>query len=103
MAFEAACAVDELWAGELLARRVGGRPVLLARLGEEVLAYEDRCAHLGVALSAGRLCGERLVCSAHEWEFDLASGRGVNPAGICLRRFPVRLEDGHILVDVEQA
>jgi toluene monooxygenase system ferredoxin subunit len=103
MAFETACTSDEIWTGEMLARRVAGRPVLLARVGGVVLAYEDRCPHLGVALSGGRLSGSTLTCAAHLWEYDLASGRGINPASACLRRFPVRIEDGRVFVDVEGA
>lgn len=91
----------ELWAGDLVAARVAGTPVLVVRLGDEVHAYQDRCAHLGVALSGGTLDGCVLTCSAHHWQYDVSTGRGVNPASACLVRYPIRIEHGVIYVEVE--
>ena len=101
MTFQRAVALGDLSSGEMLGCRVGARRVLLARVGEEVHAYEDRCAHLGVPLSEGKLNDTRLMCHAHYWEYDLVTGCGVNPSGVCLVRFPVRVEDGIVLVDVD--
>jgi toluene monooxygenase system ferredoxin subunit len=95
MAFVRVAALEELWTGEPASRQ----GVLLLRRGDTVLAYEDRCAHLGVALSEGRLEGDTLTCSAHEWTYDVRTGRGINPASACLKAFPVRIEDGQVWVD----
>jgi toluene monooxygenase system ferredoxin subunit len=100
MSFQRAARADDLWVGELRAVVVSGTRVLLVRLPEGVRAYEDRCAHKGVALSAGALAGTTLTCSAHAWQYDLATGRGVNPASACLRRFEARVEGDDVLVDV---
>jgi toluene monooxygenase system ferredoxin subunit len=91
----------ELWIGDLVAARIAGTPVLVVRLGDEVHAYEDRCAHLGVALSEGTLDGMVLTCSAHHWQYDVATGRGINPATACLVRFPVTIEHGVVYVELE--
>ncbi|HVZ72483.1 MAG TPA: MmoB/DmpM family protein [Polyangia bacterium] len=100
MSFERAASLRELWVGELRSVAVGGTPVLLVRLPDGVRAYEDRCAHKGVALSAGRLAGTVLTCGAHEWQYDVATGAGVNPARVCLRAFDVRVDGDDVLVDV---
>ena len=65
-----------------------------------VVAFRDCCPHLANPLSKGRLEAHVLVCSAHEWEFDVRDGRGVNPSTACLSAYPVRLEGDRILVDV---
>jgi toluene monooxygenase system protein D len=39
----------------------------------------------------------------HAWEYDVASGRGLNPANVCLRVFPVRIVGDEIEVDVDAA
>lgn len=101
MTFAKAAELDDLWAGELKGVVVAGRRVLLIRDGERVAAYEDRCAHLGVPLSQGRLEGTVLVCAAHEWRYDAATGKGVNPDSVCLRRFEVKIEGGQVWVDVD--
>ena len=103
MSFRRAAGRAELWVGEMKGVVVDGVPVLLVSLDDGLRAYEDRCAHKGVALSAGRLSGARLVCAAHEWEYDVASGNGLNPTRACLRAFPVALEGDDILVDVGDA
>jgi toluene monooxygenase system ferredoxin subunit len=103
MAFMPVLAAAELWDGDMTAVTIGGRDVLLVRLDGIVYAYENRCAHLGVALSEGRLDGHVLTCSAHHWQYDVRSGSGVNPISACLRPFPVKVEKDEVLVDVDAA
>jgi len=100
MPFEPIIADAELWDGDMTARRVDGHDLLLVRHNGVVYAYENRCAHQGVALSEGRLDGYILTCRAHHWQYDVRSGSGVNPATACLRRFAVKIEDGKVFVDV---
>ena len=103
MPFEPIIADAELWDGDMTARSVDGHDLLLVRHNGVVYAYENRCAHLGVALSEGRLDGYVLTCRAHHWQYDVRSGSGVNPATACLRRFAVKIEDGKVFVDVHAA
>ena len=51
-----------------------------------------------VRFPQGALDGGVLTCGAHEWQFDARTGRGVNPASACLRRYPVRLDGEQIFV-----
>ena len=101
MSFEAVLPDDELWAGEMRGLLVQGRRVLLVRTDETVCAYADRCAHLGVPLSQGKLEGGVITCSAHHYQYDARTGCGINPQSVRLEAFPVRLEAGRIEVDVE--
>ncbi len=103
MAFTRLGPLDELWSGEPAGRTVDGRRVLLLRRGDEVVAYEDRCAHLGLPLSGGRLEGDVLTCPAHHWSYDIRGGRGINPSSACLKPFRVKVEDGEVWVDVSDA
>jgi toluene monooxygenase system ferredoxin subunit len=89
-----------LWIGDMLAKVVDGQPIVLVRLDDAVHAYADRCVHMGVPLSQGRLDGTVLTCSAHHYRYDVRTGLGVNPREVCLTAFPVRLEEGRVLVDV---
>src|SRR5262245_35085257 len=100
--FRPAIRLDDLWSGEMTSVLVAGRRVLLVNVDGDVAAFEDRCLHKGVPLSNGTLAGRILTCSAHEWAYDVTTGCGINPASICLRRFPVLVADGVIQVDVEE-
>jgi toluene monooxygenase system ferredoxin subunit len=101
MAFARAMSLDEVWAGELTPCVIEGRRILLIRKGDSVLAFEDRCAHLGVPLSRGRLERDVLTCGAHEWQYDAATGKGINPVSARLRKYEVKIVDGQIWIDVQ--
>ena len=90
---------DDLWDGDMTSCVAQGRRILLLKLDGEIHAYEDRCAHLGVPLSTGHLEGGVLTCSAHHYEYDARTGRGVNPRSAGVRAYPVKVESGRILVD----
>lgn len=102
MAFVRVAAVDDLWSGEMRGYVVRGQKVLLVRIDESIYAYEDRCAHLGVPLSKGKLEGCLLTCSAHQWQYDVRTGAGVNPASVRLRAVPVEVSGQHIAVDIRE-
>lgn len=103
MSLQRVASLRDLWVGEMTGLVVDGVPVLLVSLPDGVHAYEDRCSHKGVALSTGHLVGTRLTCSAHAWEYDVATGAGVNPLRACLRAFPVTVQGDDVLVDVQAA
>src|SRR6185312_5705494 len=92
--------LDDIWAGEMRAVNIGAVGVLLCNLDGTLVAYENRCPHLANPLSEGVLADGVLTCAAHEWEFDVRTGRGVNPASACLHRYPVRLDGERIFVGV---
>ena len=101
MAFRRVASLEDVWDGEMRGFIVDSRKVLIIKLDGEVYACEDRCAHLGVALSDGLLESGVLTCSAHHYQYDARTGRGVNPKSVRLRTYPVAIEDGEILVDIE--
>jgi toluene monooxygenase system ferredoxin subunit len=101
MSFRIAMHEDDLWSGEMRGLVLGTTKVLLVKVGGEVRAYEDRCAHQAIALSKGKLEGHVLTCFAHEWQYDVRSGLGINPCEVRLRALPTRIDHHFILVDVD--
>lgn len=94
-----------LWHPVALSTDVGQAPLGVLLLGQAVVlwrnsahqihAWADQCPHRGAQLSLGRVCGDRLECPYHGWQFD---GRGqcvhvpalpqfVPPATHAARRF----------------
>jgi len=100
MTFHKAATLDDIWSGEKIAVEICGKPVLLVNVEGVICAYEDRCRHKGIPLSQGRLQNHVLTCSAHGWEYDARSGRGINPDRVHLRTYPVTIEGNDILVDI---
>jgi toluene monooxygenase system ferredoxin subunit len=102
MAFRKLATLDDLWSGEMLALESEGQPVLLVNVDGAICAYADICPHLRTRLSQGSLQGTVLACSTHGWEFDVRTGQGINPKAACLESFPVKVDNGEILVDVRR-
>jgi len=103
VSFRAILEVDDLWPGEMKGVIVGTIKVLIVNVDGRLYAYEDRCAHQGVELSRGRLEGTTLTCWAHQWQYDITRGLGLNPLCAALRSFPLKVEEGRILVDLDGA
>lgn len=101
MSFRKVASLDDLWSGEMMGLEVDGTSILLVNLDDRIYAYADSCPHQKSRLSEGSLTGKTLQCARHNWEFDVCTGRGINPQNACLREFPVALESGDILVDVD--
>ena len=93
--------LDEIWEGDLVTRKVDGIDVLLINIEGEVFAYRDKCPHAGTPLSQGLLEDRLLTCSTHLWQFDIVDGGiGVNPKNCRLKSYPVKVEDGKVLVRI---
>ncbi|GAA4866023.1 Rieske (2Fe-2S) protein [Actinomycetospora straminea] len=79
----------------------GGRRVLLVAVPDGVRAYDNRCPHRAWPLERGTLADGVLTCANHRYAFDVATGRGVDPAGCDLVPIPCRVdEDGTVTVSV---
>jgi nitrite reductase/ring-hydroxylating ferredoxin subunit/uncharacterized membrane protein len=83
--------------GELRGAEVDGQPVLLVRVGGEVHALADRCAHRGGALHEGELVGDCVECPLHGSRFRLSDGaveRG--PSAYPQPVYDVQVQNGRI-------
>ena len=73
-------------------------PLLLANVSGDVYAVTNRCGSSPLPLQFGALSGAELRCSFHGCVYDVRSGKRLDAAGEGLRVFPVRVEDGAVLV-----
>ena len=97
--FERAAAVDDLPDGTMRCVTIGGRDVLIANIGGEVLATDDTCTHEDASLSCGVLAGTIVRCPLHGATFDLRDGAPLDePAEEALRCHEARVEEGAIFV-----
>lgn len=103
MAFHPIMRVDELWEGDMRGVTLRDARVLVLRTGDGVFAYVDRCAHLGIPLSENAdLANDVVTCRAHEYRYDAATGKGINPRCAALVPLRTRCSDGVLYVDVQQ-
>jgi toluene monooxygenase system ferredoxin subunit len=103
VAFEKICTLDDIWEGDIAGFETSdGTEVLLAYPdGGELKAFQNICPHQHFELSDGTLDDNVLTCPAHLWQFDLHTGKGVNPADCALANYPLKLDGDDVYVDVD--
>src|SRR5947207_2955967 len=69
------CAGEELKRGPVSIELCGREFVGYRTQSGRIVVLSGRCSHLGARLGHGTVCGERLVCPLHGWEYG--------PAGMC--------------------
>lgn len=79
---------------------VNGRALALFNIAGKFYALDDVCPHRGASLGAGFVDGARVLCPAHLFDFDLATGRCSAVNGMLVATYEVRMEDEHIFVRV---
>jgi nitrite reductase/ring-hydroxylating ferredoxin subunit len=80
---------------------VEGQHVALYRVEGEVFATSDVCTHQFSLLSNGFVEGGCIECPLHAAQFDIKTGNVVSgPATTSIATYPVKRENGQVLVDL---
>ena len=112
--FIAVAKVEELKSGAMKMVMAEGREILLARVGDNYYAADNRCPHMKGDLSHGKLAGTVVTCPLHGSQFDIGSGQvvrwlkgglmsklgGALKMSKTLRVYNVKAEGGEVLVEV---
>jgi 3-phenylpropionate/trans-cinnamate dioxygenase ferredoxin component len=87
----------------LLHVEVEDEMICLANADGRIYAFRDNCSHRDFPLSSGTIIDNVVECGWHGGRFDMATGRATQlPAIKPIRTYPVRVEDGEILVSVSE-
>lgn len=104
MAWLPALPLADLKPGDLKRALVEGKTLLVLRLADGVFALEPTCPHARASLAFGVLSGDRVVCPLHLGTFDARTGAVLEPPACGgVARYPVRVEDGQVQIDLEGA
>ena len=94
--------VDDIPSGEALQVETGGLTLALVRVNEDIYCVQDVCTHEQAFLSEGFCEGHEIECPLHGSIFDVRTGEVKSlPATEPLKTYPVKVEDGAVLIDVE--
>src|SRR3990172_1911725 len=82
---------------------LGGDISLFRASDDRVFALADRCPHRGGPLSQGIVHGHYVTCPLHDFVIDLATGNAVAPDKGCTDIYPVRVEQGVVMISLDRA
>jgi nitrite reductase/ring-hydroxylating ferredoxin subunit len=111
--------VDEIAPGERRILPLGRFGIGVFNLGGQFYALNNYCPHAGAPVCAGRVTGttrsvgeyevvweregEILRCPWHGWEFSIPTGKTIVDPTRSIKTYPVRVDDGLVIVEVEGA
>jgi len=81
---------------------VGEDIALFRTTDDQVFAIRDACPHKQGPLSQGIMHGTSVTCPLHNWKIDLASGSALGPDEGCTNVFPVKVEQGKVLLSLTE-
>jgi nitrite reductase/ring-hydroxylating ferredoxin subunit len=96
--FAEALALEDLPPGASRLVRIADTEVAVFNVDGEVFAINDTCVHQGASLAAGKVSGKVVTCVAHGFRYDLTTGDVVGSPGFGVASYPVKIEDGMILI-----
>lgn len=76
-----------------------GEGAVVARVGEAVVAFENRCLHQESPLAGGIIHNGVLICPLHFWRYRLPAGEHVGGEGT-LPHYPVEVIGDEVFVDL---
>ncbi len=77
-----------------------GRTLCFANVEGDLHALDNLCPHRDGPLGQGWIEGQTVVCPWHAWAFDCRTGVAEAPERGQVKVYPVRIEEGSILVDL---
>jgi nitrite reductase (NADH) small subunit len=96
-----AARLEEVPPGTGRAVEIEGRPIALFNVEGTIHALDGLCPHQGGPLGEGTLSGNVVMCPWHFWEFDVVKGHAPDLPDAVIRKYPVTLRDGDILLEIE--
>lgn len=94
------CQLDEIpRLGARVVRHDGTAIAVFRNAEDEVFALEDRCPHKGGPLSQGIVAGKQVTCPLHGMNLCLSDGGAIAPDEGCVKTYPIRIDDGTVMVE----
>ena len=100
---------NELTEGTKKKVSIEGIEILIANIGNEYFAVDNKCPHMGGSLYDGKHEGSMIICPRHGSIFDLKTGEVVKGGKLLfmnvkvknLKKYAVKVEGDEIFVGLE--
>ncbi len=104
MSWVIACAADDIETEDVARFDHGGRTFAIYRSPDDhYYATDGLCTHQQVHLADGLVMDTIIECPKHNGRFDYRTGEAKRvPACIGLTTYPVKVEGGQVLIDIDE-
>jgi anthranilate 1,2-dioxygenase large subunit len=103
MVWRTVARADTIGDSDVVGIDVDGAPIALYRLGDDIFATDGMCTHALGLLADGWVEDGEIECPLHQARFDIRTGKALcAPATEDLRTYPVKIEAGDVLIDLER-
>lgn len=93
--------LDEIKPGTSFEAIVGIETYVVCNHEGEIHVLDGICPHRNGPLGAGNFADGRVICPYHGWEFDCVTGEyDLNPQ-VKLKKYPVEIRAGVVLIQIE--
>ena len=96
------CQTDDIEAEDVIRFDHGDRTFAIYRSDDDqYYASDGLCTHEKVHLAGGFVMDNIVECPKHNGRFDISTGEAKGaPACIDLRTYPVKVENGQVVIDI---
>jgi 3-phenylpropionate/trans-cinnamate dioxygenase ferredoxin component len=95
---------DEIPNGARKLLEVDGRAIAVFNIAGTYYCIADVCSHDDGPVAEGELVGTEIECPRHGARFDVRTGKVLSfPAIVAIPAYPVRIEDGDVLIGLPPA
>jgi len=102
--YVAVASTDEIPSGARKLLEVDGRAIAVFNIAGTYYCIADVCSHDDGPVAEGELVGTEIECPRHGARFDVRTGKVLSlPAIVDIPSYPVRVEDGSVLVGLPPA
>jgi 3-phenylpropionate/trans-cinnamate dioxygenase ferredoxin subunit len=96
-----ACDADEVEEEDVMRFDHGSQTYAIYRIDDEYYATDGLCTHEQVHLADGLVMDNIIECPKHNGRFDIRTGAAKGaPVCVNLKTYPVRVEDGKVLINI---
>jgi len=93
------CASDDVEEEDVLRFDHAGATYAIYHTPQGYYATDGMCTHEAAHLADGFVMGDVIECPKHQGRFHIPTGKARNaPVHVDLRTYPVRIEDGQVLL-----
>ncbi len=108
MGFQKVAEIQEFEKTEKKLIELDEKKILLTKVDGAYYAISNKCPHMGGSLYKGTLQNGIITCPRHGAKYDAKTGKGVGKPKILFvefkmeddRSYPVKVENGAILIDI---